>query len=271
MGWVTKSQLVSDLSRLGVTKGEIIMVHSAMRSVGNIVGGPDVLIAALLDVLGSDGTIMIYTDWEHGHYHEREDRNDKPSEGLLDELPPFDPASSRARRAWGVLPEFLRTWPGAVRSGNPGASVCAVGGKAEYVCADHPMQYGYGPGSPLAKLVEGGGKVLLAGSPIDRVTLLHYSEHVAKVSRKKKIIRFKEPILIDGCRQWVEMEEFYTDGPAIEGAQEGFFGEIMRSFLDSGCGMAGQIGRADSYLFDADVLHNFAVKWMEAKFGAQSA
>ena len=33
------------------------------------------------------------------------------------------------------------------------ASAAAVGHKAEWLCRDHRLQYGYRPGSPLAKLV----------------------------------------------------------------------------------------------------------------------
>ncbi len=85
------------------------------------------------------------------------------------------------RGSRGILAEFIRTTPGARRSGNPGASVAAIGAQAEWLTADHPLDYGYGPGSPLAKLVEAGGKVLMAGAPPDTMTLLHHAEHLARI------------------------------------------------------------------------------------------
>ena len=45
------------------------------------------------------------------------------------EVSGFDPALTRAARDNGALPEFLRTTPGARRSGNPGASVAALGAR----------------------------------------------------------------------------------------------------------------------------------------------
>ena len=59
---------------------------------------------------------------------------------------------------------MLRTTPGARRSGNPGASMAALGGRAEWFTADHALDYGYGPQSPLGKLVEADGKTLMLGA-----------------------------------------------------------------------------------------------------------
>lgn len=267
MSWITRSRIVDDLVRLGVADGDMVMVHAGIRSVGPLLGGPDVLILALLDVVGETGTIMAYTDWESGVHHlMRDDAAERVSQDVLDELPPFDPASSRARRAYGVLPEFLRTWPGAVRSGNPGASVCAVGARAEWLCADHPMQYGYGPGSPFAKLVEAEGRVLLAGAPLDSLTLLHHSEHMAKLPNKR-VIHYREPVLVDGRKVWIEIEEFDTSNPVVPAAREDYFTDVAKEFLASGAGTTGKIGNGDSCLFDAAELRRFAVDWMETRFG----
>ena len=95
----------------------------------------------------------------------------------------------RIDEAAGVLAETLRTWPGALRSRNPGASMVAIGARARWLTADHPYDYGYGPGSPLAKLVEADGSVALLGSDLDQVTLLHLSEHLAELPNKRVVRR----------------------------------------------------------------------------------
>jgi len=267
MNWITRSRLADDLARLGISDGDVVMVHAGMRSVGPLLGGPDLLIVALLDAIGESGTVMAYTDWESGVRHlTRDDSPESVPQEVLDELPPFDPASSRARRKYGVLPEFLRTWPGAVRSSNPDASVCAVGARAAWLCADHPMQYGYGPGSPFAKLVEAQGRVLLAGAPLNSLTLLHHSEHMAKLP-SKRVIHYREPVLVDGRKVWIDIEEFDTSNPVVPTAWEDYFTDIAKEFLASGAGRTSKIGNGDSYLFDAAELHQFAVDWMESEFG----
>jgi len=266
---ITESRLVSDLTALGLQKDDLVMVHASLRSVGTVLGGPDVLIGALLKAVAPGGTIAAYTDWQDGVQHKtRSDTVDEPDAVIFSELPPFEPNTSRARRTYGILPEFLRTYRGSVRSGNPDASVCAVGGKALWLCENHPLQYGYGPGSPLAKLVEASGKVLLVGSPLDSVTLLHYSEHMANVPGKR-VIRYREPILIDGRKQWVEIEEFDTGDPVVPAAPDDYFSDLVQVFLCLGYGQSGQIGNASSHLLDALHLHTFAVEWIQYKYITQ--
>ncbi len=232
--------------------------------------GPDALIGALLAAVGPGGTIMAYTDWQDGVHHITCcDASESERVAMLEELPPFDPTTSRARRTFGIFPEFLRTHRESVRSGIPDASVCAVGARAQWLCKDHPLQYGYGPGSPLAKLVEASGKVLLIGSPLDAVTLLHYSEHMAQVPGKR-IIRYREPILFADRKQWVEIEEFDTGDPVISAAPEDYFEDIVRGYLSLDGSDTGPIGNAKSYLLDASRLHTFAVEWMEKEYGVKS-
>src|SRR5690606_39928774 len=120
--------------------------------------------------------------------------------------PVLDVSKAGAARSCGIQLVFLRTWAGACRRGNPGASVAAVGARAEWICADHPLDYGYGPGSPLAKLVEARGRVLLLGSPLENVTVLHFAEHAARLP-DKRVIRYEEKLLRDGRAEWVEIEE----------------------------------------------------------------
>ncbi len=261
---LTRRRILDDLVGLGLSPGDLVMVHSSMRAVGLVLGGPDEVIRALLDAVGPSGTVAAYADWEHGGLHLHEAGADLPVS--LEDYPAFDPRLSRARRAYGVLPEFIRTWPGAVRSGNPDASVTAIGARAAWLCADHPLHYGYGPGSPLAKLVEARGKVLLLGAPLDSVTLLHYAEHMARLPGKR-IIRYREPILVDGQKRWADIEEYDTAEPVVPGVTEDYFGRIVGDYLGLGSGRSGLVGRAESHLLEAASLYAFAVDWLERRFG----
>jgi len=65
---ITRSKLVTDLGKLGVSIGNTIMLHASVRAIGWIVGGPDVVIQALLDVLGAQGTLIMYVGWEDSPY-----------------------------------------------------------------------------------------------------------------------------------------------------------------------------------------------------------
>jgi aminoglycoside 3-N-acetyltransferase len=263
---VTRSKLAEDLRKLGLLPGQVVMLHASVKAIGWIVGGPDAVIQAILDVLGPEGTLMMYVGWEEDPYLTivlEEGRG----EAYLMECPPFDPQRSRANRKWSILTEYLRTWPGACRSDHPEASVAAVGAKAQWITENHPLHYPYGSGSPYAKLCEAKGKVLLLGAPFNTLTILHHAETLARIPNKR-LVRYKMPILREGKRVWVEIEDIDTGRGIVEGrSSEEYFAAIVRDYLVAGKGRSGEVGAAESHLFEAADLVEFAVQWMERTFG----
>lgn len=260
--FVTRDELMEDLSRLGVRAGDMVLVHAAVSKVGQILGGPDTMIAALRETVGAAGTIAAYTDWD-ASYEALLLPDGTVPDAWRDHIPPFDPATSRAVRDNGIFPEFLRTMPGAVRSGSPGASMTAIGAKAEWLLANHPLDYGYGPGSPFAKLVEAGGKVLMLGAPPDTMTLLHHAEHLADIPGKR-IKRVEVPFASPSGTEWRWVEEFDT-GDAVAPQLDGrdYFSEIVEELLAAGFGSRGKVGKAGCILVDAADVVPFAVEWIE--------
>jgi aminoglycoside 3-N-acetyltransferase len=261
----TRASLRADLQSLGLRPGHIVMVHAAMSRVGRLLNGPDTLIGALLDAVGTDSTILAYTDWD-GAYDELLDEHGRVPEEWREHVPPFDPSASRAIRDNGLLAEFIRTTPGAKRSGNPGASVAAIGKAADWFTADHPLDYGYGEGSPLAKLVEIRGKVLMVGAPLDTMTLLHHAEHLARIPNKR-VRRYEVPIATSDGVRWRMVEEFDTSEPVVPGLPEDYFATIASELLASGRGTQGVVGEAPSVLVDAACICGFAVEWLERTAG----
>jgi aminoglycoside 3-N-acetyltransferase len=262
---VTRSRLVRDFTDLGVRPGGVVMLHASVKAVGWIVGGPDVVLHALREAFGPDGTLMMYVGWEDGTY-ETGSWSEAKRTAYLEECPPFDPATSRAVMGWSILTEYLRTTPGACRSANPEASMAAIGAKADWLTADHPLDYGFGRGSPLEKLCGAGGEVLLLGSPLDAVTLLHHAEALADVPGKRTV-RYTQPILADGRKTWVEVEEFDSSRGIKDWGEGDYFVALVEDYLASGQGRRGQVGAARSYLLDAGDLVRFGVEWMEREFG----
>jgi aminoglycoside 3-N-acetyltransferase len=263
--FIPRADITADLVRLGVASGDIVMVHAACKAVGPVLGGPDAIIAALREAVGRDGTLMAYLDWEAA-WEDFKDGDGRIPADIKPHVLAFDPALTRAARQNGTLPEFLRTTPGARRSANPGASVAALGARADWLTADHPMPYGYGPGTPLARLVEARGKVLMLGAPLDSMTLLHHAEHLAKLPGKR-IIRTEVPFATSGGVTWRIIEEFDTSAPCVPALPEDFIAQIVAAYLASGAGKRGQVGQADSVLVEAAGIVPFAVAWMERVAG----
>ncbi|MEM7120581.1 MAG: aminoglycoside 3-N-acetyltransferase [Pseudomonadota bacterium] len=255
----TSASLVADGRRLGLEPGDTVMMHASMRAVGPILGGPDVLIDALREVIGPDGTLMMYAGCQPPYDHIGRGGFDDENLAFIEaNLPQFETASSRADRDHGVLAEFLRTYPGTVCSDNPPARMAALGGRSVALTADHPLNYGFGPGSPLAKLCETGGKVMLIGSDHDSVTLLHYAEHLAPIPNKR-ILRLKLPIAGKG---WVDIEEYDTTSKGIVDWPDRFFATIVDDFLVSEGIAAGRLGRAETVVLDAQALVDHALPMM---------
>lgn len=101
----TRASLHADLMRLGIKPKDILMVHASVRSVGDVTGGANVIVQALFDAIGPEGTLTAYVDFEP--FYEEDDGAD---------IPVFDKRIAHAARDHGVLPETLRNWPGALRS-----------------------------------------------------------------------------------------------------------------------------------------------------------
>lgn len=255
----TFASLVADGRRLGLEPGDTVMLHASLRAVGPVLGGPNVLIDALRDVIGPGGTLMMYAGCQPPYDHIGRGGFDDETLAFIEaNLPPFDPAASLADRDHGALAEMLRTHPGTVCSGNPPARMAALGAKAAFLTDDHPLDYGYGPGSPLAKLCEAGGRVMLIGSDHDAVTLLHYAEHLAPIDNKR-LLRLKVPIAGKG---WIAIEEYDTTSRGIVDWPDRFFATIVDDFLAKEGITAGRLGRAATVLFGAQALVDHAVPMM---------
>lgn len=257
----THAHLVDAFQRAGIRAGQALILHASVKAVGAVMGGPNVILQALMDALTPDGTLMMYAGWQ-----DIPDFIDSLPDALkavyLEQHPPFDPATARAVRENSVLAEFLRTWPCVHRSANPEASMVAVGRQAALLTANHALDYGYGVESPLAKLVAIEGYVLMLGAPLDTITLLHHAEYLAKM-RHKNVVRYPCPILRDGRKVWVTVEDYDTGDPHDDYS----FEQIARDYVAQGGGTRGKVGDADAYLFAAQDLTRFAVQWLESRFG----
>ncbi|PRY59710.1 aminoglycoside 3-N-acetyltransferase [Glycomyces artemisiae] len=261
----TRAGLAADLRRIGLADGDAVMAHAAFKQVGSVLGGPDTLVDAILDAVGPNGTLLSYQDWEPGV--EVWDDDGRVLDEYRDHMPPYDPATARPARYIGLLAATVGSRRGVRRSRNPGAAVAALGARAEEFTADHPYDYGYGEGSPFARLVAAGGKVLMLGAPLDTMTLLHHAEHLADLPGKRRI-RIEYPLATAHGTEWRTVEEYDTGDPVVTGPPEDYFKDIVEDFLATGQGTRGTVGAAASVLVDAAAIVPFAVAWMEERYGA---
>ena len=76
-------------------------------------------------------------------------------------------------------------------------------------------------------------------------------------------MRYSYPVLRDGEKVWIDVEDFDTGDPHDDYSFEG----IAQDYLAAGNGRQGKVGDADTYLFDAADLVRYAINWLEERFG----
>jgi aminoglycoside N3'-acetyltransferase len=157
---VTRADVVRQLLELGVERGGVLLVHTSFSRVAPIEGGPTGLIEALRDALGLDGTLVM------------------PSMSDDDDHP-FDPDRTGCI-GMGIVAETFRRLPGVRRSNSPHA-FAAAGRHATAITADHPLEVPHGLNSPVGRVFELDGQVLLLGVGHDANTSVHLAEAIAGV------------------------------------------------------------------------------------------
>jgi aminoglycoside 3-N-acetyltransferase len=259
----SRAELARDFRALGVTEGDVVMLHASVRSVGEVAGGPDQIHLALSDALGSHGTLMMYAGCSS--YYDDVGRGVLTAEQereILEKHPPFDPITARSARSHGVLVEFFRTFPGTLVNDHV-ARFAAAGAHAADLLAAHPWNLPYGAGSPLDRFRTVGGSILLLGSDHDEVTFLHHVEHVVDFP-DKKIARYRVPCEDGEGVVWREVEEVNTAGDGAHANwPDRFFAQIVDGYLKSTGNRGARVGNAVSYLIPARDLYSFAEPLMQ--------
>lgn len=160
----TLSRMTHNLHVLGVREGGVLLVHSSLRALGYVEGGPETVIQALLAALGPEGTLLIPAlSYEY----------------VTRRSPTFDVRHTPSNV--GAIPEYFRTRPGTRRSVHPTHSVCAVGPRTGEMLDDHPLDdTPCGPYSPLHKLRNVNGQLLMLGCGLHANTSMHAIEELVE-------------------------------------------------------------------------------------------
>lgn len=252
----TRPEIARDLTGLGVQDGDILLVHSSLRSIGWVPGAALAVTQALLDAVGPEGTLVVPAQTGENANPAGWSRPPAPREWwpvIREHTPGFDPARTPSS-SMGAVAEQVRTWPGARRSNHPQTSFAALGRQAEDVVAVHDLDSQCGERSPLGALERLGARVLLLGATFGSCTAFHLAEY--RLDLPPMTTHGAAVLRPDGGREWVTFEDVDLD--------EDDFDRIGEHLLTTGGVSSGRVGDAVSHLVHLAGAVEAARAWMAA-------
>jgi aminoglycoside 3-N-acetyltransferase len=248
----SKDSLKQQLSQLGLTAGDSLMVHSSLKSMGWIAGGPQAVVEALLETVTQEGTIVMpaqSADNSDPRYWMEPPIPENWHQPLRETLPAFDPHLTPLR-GMGKIAECFHRHPLTLRSPHPAHSFMAWGRHAEEWMSEHPLEDSFGKKSPLGKMMNADVKIMMIGVGFDSCTALHLAE---SLQENRTTSPQGAAILMGGKRIWQLYDCVDTDSDR--------FPELVKDY--KGTILTGQLGQAEVKITAMRQLVDFGTAWLK--------
>lgn len=270
IGNYNKQQLQDQLESMGLKGDETILIHSSMKSIGEVDGGADAVLDAWMEYF-KDGLLLLPTHtWKT----------------VNADNPVYNPQTTPS--CVGLLTNMFMKRDGVIRSLHPTHSMAGYGkSAAEYLAGEEYNNTPCTPGGCYDRLKDAGGKVLLVGVGHERNTYIHSVEEVLNVpnrlsdmpmelviellkedkdNKNKKLPHYNRA---DGWKKCIDSNGGYDNNNKLcrkvyvrkhYNAQQPHISEdfvkLNQIFLDSGVVKKVKFGDADSLLCDAKGMFN---------------
>jgi len=155
----TVNDIICLLKELGLKKGDTVLIHSNIATLGKVENGLEGIFSSLCETLGTNGTLVVPT-------YTFSFCNNKV----------FNVQKSKS--ANGVLTEYIRKILGAHRSLHGIESFASIGKNAKSLMLINDNTC-YGPGSVPSNLINFDCKILQIGVPV--ISHVHYVERLVGV------------------------------------------------------------------------------------------
>lgn len=248
--------LKHDFETLGVKPGSLIVMHSSLSKIGWIVGGAMSLIKAIMEVLTSEGTLVMPTFTGDNTEPSRWENPPVPKSWwslIRNQMPAFQPEITPTRGV-GIVIETFRKWPGVLRSNHPTSSIAAWGKHAKFLTENHSLASDLGEGSPFSRIYDLDGQILLVGVTHVNNSSLHLAEYRTDFPGKKYFTN-GSAMIVDNQRQWVEWEALDLNSDDFDQLGKDFESKIKYK--------PGKVGLAEARLISLQDIVDFGVEWLK--------
>jgi aminoglycoside 3-N-acetyltransferase len=255
---VTVSSLAADLRSLGVTAGDVVLVHASLSALGWVCGGAPAVVDALQRVVTTSGTVVMPTHSPGNRDPTNMNHPPVPDAWagtIREELPAYRPEITPTQ-GMGAIAECFRSYPGVERSDHPQHSFAAWGANATAITDAHALDYSLGERSPLARVYEHDGDVCFLGTTHRTNTSLHLAEYRADVPIEQT--SHGSAIVLDGDREWVEWTDLGIDDTDFPRCGTAFDRDRPDAV------QTGTVGVAAAKRLSQRALVDYAVDWFEA-------
>ena len=159
----TKNDIMKQLECFSFAKGKPVMVHSSLRSVGEVEGGGEGLLSVLIEYFTQNGGFLCV-----------------PSHTWCDKILDMREAYTHL----GAFPSIAVAHPDGVRTEHPSHSMVVFGEKqrvAEFVECEKFVEKPVAPDGCHGKLYYEDGYILLLGVELKSCTFLHCAEELVGI------------------------------------------------------------------------------------------
>ena len=228
----TKEQLKKQLENMGLTGDETILIHSSMKSIGEVEGGADTVLDAWIEYFGHGLLLLPTHTWKN----------------INADSPVYNPKETPS--CVGLLTNMFLKRDGVIRSLHPTHSMAGIGKKAaEYLASEENNNTPCTPGGCYDRLKDVGGKILLVGVGHERNTYIHSVEEVLNVPNRlsdmpvlMKIVQHgKKPVSVYMRKHYNSQQPHISED----------FVKLNRAFDECGAAVHTVFGSAECILCDA--------------------
>ncbi|MBQ1258225.1 MAG: AAC(3) family N-acetyltransferase [Clostridia bacterium] len=232
----TKEMLLRQLSEMNINPTGTLLVHSSMKAIGEVEGGADTVIDALMEYM-QDGLLVLPT-------HTWAQMNEK-----------YNVFNVRTEPSCvGLLTNVFRMRPGVRRSVHPTHSVAAYGKDADaFVSGEENAHTPCAKGGCWEKLLLRKAQIMFLGCPLTKNTFLHGVEEWNGIpNRIAKNPQDFFSVDENGVTYNTYQYRHHCEPPVTEVSQH--YGKMEQAFLKGNAICYGAFGDAKCIVGDAEKM-----------------